>query len=54
MDFEIHSWKDVLQHPRLRLEVVLLTIATEHRKGGKQNLSPRQRYTREERGSSQC
>lgn len=33
MDFKIDTWKDALQHPRLRMEIVLMTIATEHKKG---------------------
>ena len=33
MGFKIDTWKDALQHPRLRMEIVLMTIATEHKKG---------------------
>lgn len=33
MDFKIDTWKDALQHPRLRMEIVSMTIAMEHKKG---------------------
>lgn len=54
MDFEVQNWKDKHHEPRLRMVVVLLTIATKHGKKGKEILRPRQRYTKEERDSPEC